>query len=1016
MSLPELFIKRHVFAWMLSFVFILVGIIGYQRIGVDRYPHVTFPVISITTIAKGQSPDIIDASITNVIEKTVNSIPGIIHIHSTSSPSVSGVAITFELEKDVDVAFNEVQAKINQILHQLPKNIDPPIVAKVETNASPILWLTLEGDRTLQQLNQYAMQVLKKKLETIQGVGEIRLGGQRDRTIRVNLSPERMAAFKVTSQDVIAAFEREHIQYPSGLLVSQNSEHLINLDFEFHHPDEIGKMIVAYNDSAPVRIQDIGAVEDGLSDFRKLARFNQNNTVGLGLIKITNGNTVSVIDAVHKKLKTEILPELPPGMKLSIASNEALLIKDMIKTLHEHLIEGTLLAAFIVFIFLRSLRSTIIIALAIPVSLMGAIAAIYFFGFTFNTLTLLALLLLIGVVVDDAIVVLENIFRVREHNQLSPEKAAIEGSNQVFFAVLAASLALVCIFAPVIFLDGIIGKFFRSFAVVVTIGVIVSFIVSITLTPMLCARYLRLPTQQPSLFLQRLNGFFNRLDTYYMELLNRALKARWRVLGLTLMVVLASVFFFSKIGKEFVPEEDEGNFIITMRTPLGSNIDYTNQKLKAVEAILSKEPAIKSYFTAVGLGKTGQVNEAMAFVRMAPRAKRSMTQSQVLNNIRQELATISGLQAFAGPMPFIAGQRGEPLQFSLKGPHLEEVSALSQKFLQILRQDPMLKTIDLDLQLSLPEYRLEIDRTKAASLGISSSEIALAIKVLTSGMDVAKYNDKQSDGQRYDIRLKAMEESFKVEQDLAKIFLRSNKGELVRLDTIAQYHPYLGAALISRLDLQYAANFYGIPAIPLSEAAENIKILAEKELPPGFSLQFLGQAEEFSKTAKYMSFTACLAIVMLYMVLASQFNSFIQPLIIMLAQPLAIIGGILLLWLTGKTLNIYSMIGLVLLIGLVAKNSILLVDLTNQYRAQGKAIEEALKEACPIRLRPILMTSCTIILALLPAAFSVGAGGQTNSPLAIAVIGGMISSTLLTLVVVPAVYSLVEEIGQRFRN
>ena len=428
MTIPELSIKRHVLAWMLSGLLVLFGIISYQRIGVDRFPYIEFPIISITTTLQGANPDIVDASVTNIIETSINTTPGIEHIQSTSSPGVSSITITFSLDKDIDVAYNEVQSKVNQILRRLPSDADPPIVRKVETNAEPIMWLALRGDRTVQQLNLYGYNVLKKKLETINGVGEVRLGGRRDRTIRVNVLPERMTAYKITASDLIEGFKREHVQVAGGFLVGESSERLVKLDLEFHKLSDLANMVVAYRDGAAVKLRDVAELEDGVTDYRQLARFKGETTVGLGLIKVANANTVAIIDEVEKRLDKDIRPNLPPGLSIEVSTNEALYIKEIVNALKEHLVEGTLLAAFIVWLFLRSFRSTLIIATAIPVSLLGAVAVMYFGGFTFNTMTLLALLLLIGVVVDDAIVVLENIFRHRETIDKDPVSAAINGT------------------------------------------------------------------------------------------------------------------------------------------------------------------------------------------------------------------------------------------------------------------------------------------------------------------------------------------------------------------------------------------------------------------------------------------------------------------------------------------------------------------------------------------------------------------------------------------------------------
>ena len=1015
MTLPELSIKRHVLAWMMSAVLVLFGIISYQRIGMDRFPYIEFPIVSVSTTLKGANPDIVDASITNIIETAVNSTPGIEHIQSSSSPGVSTVNITFNLDKKIDVAFNEVQAKVNQVLRQLPKDADPPVVAKVETNAMPIMWLALQGDRTQQQLNQYATNVIKKRLETIDGVGEVRLGGKRDRTIRVNLLPAKMAAFKITAQDITNAFNTEHVQMAGGFLTGQATEYLIKLDLEFHNLDDMAQMVIAYRDGAPVRLKDVAEIEDGLADYRQLARFNGKMTVGLGIVKVANTNTVAIVDNIKKRLETEIIPQLPPGMTLSIVSNDALFILEIVNSLKEHLVEGTLLAALVVWLFLRSVRSTLIIATAIPVSLMGAVAVIYFFGYTLNSLTLLALLLLIGVVVDDAIVVLENIFRHRETLDPDPVSAAVNGSKEVVFAVLAATLSLVSIFAPVIFMGGIIGQFFKSFSVVVTFGVLVSLFVSLTLTPMLCSRYLKVQKQHGKVY-YALDRFFHRMEEGYRRLLDLALAHRWKVVALTVLVVLCSTFFFANVGKTFTPDQDEGRFLVNVRTPLGSSIDYTDSRLRMVESILFKHKEIVTEFALIGLGQAGQVNQGLVVARMAPRNERRVTQQEILAALRKELSQIPGARVFPAPYPMVGGQRGEPLQFVLSGPNLDEVGRLTKELQQKLVGDPGMGRLDTDLQLDLPQLTLNPDRVRVAAAGLSSSDVALALNMLSGGVDIARYNDEPGDGQRYYVRAKAKDGEFTQPSDLSKIYLRSRDGKLVRLDTVAKIKETLGPAIIGRFDLQYAATFYATPTMPLGEAVAKVKQAAAEILPMGYGVKMIGQAEEFGKTVNYMLFAFTLAMVLLYMVLASQFNSFLQPFIIMLAQPLAIIGGVMALWLTGQTLNIYSMIGLVLLIGLVAKNSILLVDLTNQRREEGKGVDEALKDACPIRMRPVLMTSATVILALFPAALGLGAGAETNGPLAVAVIGGMISSTLLTLVVVPAVYSLVERFVERWRG
>ncbi|MDP2102760.1 MAG: efflux RND transporter permease subunit [Methylotenera sp.] len=1024
MTLPEFSIKRHVLTWMLSGVIVLFGIISYQRIGVDRIPAIDFPIIMVNTTLRGANPDVIDTSITSVIESAINTTPGIEHIQSSSSPGFSSVSITFSLDKNIDAAYNEVQAKVNQVLRRLPADTDPPIIQKVDTNASAVIWLALSGDRTIQQLNLYANNVLKKKFETINGVGEVTIGGRRDRMIRVNVLPERMAAYKLTTSDLITAFNREHIQLPGGFLVSAQAEQLLKLDMEFHTVKELAELIVTTKSGASIRLKDIAMIEDGISDNRQIARYNGKPTVGLGMIKIANANTVAIIKEVERRLENDIRPNLAPGLTLEISSNDSIFINQLVASLKEHLVEGTLFAALIVLIFMRSFSSTLMVCLEIPVSLLGAIAVMYFAGYTFNSMTMLALLLLIGVVVDDAIVVRESILRhmegetgtgLSDTDLRNPravaafrKRATIKGSNEVVFAVMASSAALVCIFAPVIFMDGIIGKFFKSFAVVVTFGVLVSLFVSLTLTPMLCSRYLGVTHNKNAIY-RMLGRMLTGIDNVYKKLLYATLNHRGLVLLSTLIFVGFSGFYTLKyVEKDFVPETDESSFSIRINTPLGSTLDYTDSRLKLVEAaVASHIDEVDSYFSTIGAGSRGQVNQGNVNVRLKPKEARNKSQKTLIKELKTELDKIPGIRALAAPPSVVRGQRSEKLQFNLTGANLQEIGRISQLLQQALSNNADMGKVDLDVQLDLPQLNMQIDRATAASLGLNAADIATAVSLYAGGINVAKYNEASGDGQRYDIRLKATEGDLSNVADLSKIYLRNATGDLIRLDAVASFKQALGPAVIGRYDLQYAANFYANPSMPLGEAVDLVKEIASKIVPPDYTLKLTGQAEEFGKTFTNIKFVLLLAFTLLYMVLASQFNSFIQPFIIMLAQPLAIIGGLIALLITGDSLNMYSMIGLVLLIGLVAKNSILLVDLTNQLIEKGANIDDALKEACPIRVRPVVMTSLTIILALLPAALGLGAGSETNKPLSVAIIGGMISSTLLTLVVVPAAYSLV---------
>lgn len=1016
MTLPELSIRRHVLAVMLSAVLVLFGIIGYRQVGTDRVPNIEFPVVTVVVTQQGADPEIIDASITTQVERAVNTVPGIDDIQSTSSAGVSLVVVTFNLDKDVDIAFNEVQAKVNEIRAQLPPDADAPIIQKLETGSQAIMWLSVQGDRTLQQLSVYARNVIRPRLENIDGVGEVQIGGGLERNIRVEVYPDRLARFGLTVQDLIEALQTEHFQLPGGFVISDRTERLIKLDMEYHAPEELENLVVASQNGALVRVRDVADVVDGLEDSRSLARFNGRPTVGLGIVKVAGSNTVGIIEEVQRRLDEEIRPQLPPGIEVNIASDQSVFILEMVKSLYVTIALGILFSAVVLWLFLKNLRSTLIVVLSIPISLAAVTAVVYFFGYTLNSLTMLAMLLLIGVVVDDSIVVLENIFRHREEGIEDKVEGAIVGSNEVFFAVIATTLTLVAIFLPVLFMGGIIGRFFEALAVVVSLGVIASSLVALTLTPMLCARFLSVPKQHGRVY-NVLETGFRRMEAGYRWLLAGALRFRWSTLALVVVITVLVGSLAGRLGGEFMPEEDEGQFLVILQTPLGSSIDYTEEKLRAVEDILGRQEGVRSYFMTIGLGQRGQVNDGVAFVRLEPREQRRLSQQEITRAVQDAFAGLAGIRAFATPVPLIGGQRGEQLQFNISGRDLDEVARLAKEMESRLRDDPRIATLDLGLKLDQPEYILRVDRDRARSMGLSTFEVTRAVNVLAGGIDVARYNDQPGDGERYDVRLKAVDTAITSADDLRAIFVRGPGGEMIRLDTIARFEPALGPAVIGRYNLQYSAQFYANPAVPLAEALQLVEALGDELLPLGYTLNLVGEAEEFERTAAAIIFVFVVATLLAYAVLASQFNSFLQPVVILAALPLAMVGGVVGLWLFSHSLNIYSMIGLVLLIGLVTKNGILLVDLTNQYRAsQGLSVDEALQAACPIRLRPILMTSLTLILAMLPAAFGLGAGAETQGPLAVAIISGMVSSMLLTLVVTPAAYSLLENGVLRLRR
>ena len=1008
MSLPEVSVRRFVFAVMINLVIVLFGLISVNRISIDRSPDIDFSLISVTTVLPGANPDVVDSSVTNIIEGAVNSIPGIDDVRSRSAPGVSNVFIQFLLEKDLDIAFNEVQSKVGQINSQLPDDAETPIISKIETGEIPIIWLALRGNRTLQDLSVYAKNVVKRKLETINGVGSVVIGGEQERNIRVNLDFDRMSAFGITVQDIVTAFRNEHIKLPGGFLIDNSKEDLLKLDLESHNVEEIENIIVTYDLNRAIKLKDIAEVKDDVRDLRTMGRFNGDPSIGIGVTKIRGENTVEIIEKVKAKIKSDIEPTLPAGITLDIGTDDSSYIYELISGLGQNIFVGFIVASLIVLLFLRSYSSMAIVSITIPVSLFGAIFIMYAFGLTLNTMTMLALLLLIGIVVDDAIVVLEN--AQRNLNEDTPEeriRASIIGANEVFLPIVSSTLVLVALFTVVFFMEGIAARFFSSFGVVVSTGVLVSTFVALTLTPTLASKFLKTKKESNRIF-EGFNRRFNIIENRYREMIEWSLSEKKKVLSYAGLFVALSFFGFTQLSGGFFPEEDEGQFTITVKTPVGTGIDYTIDRLSVVEGLLEEYKDIESYFTLMGSGIESQaVNIGVIYVRLTPSNIRRYKQYELIPILRERLNKIPGIKAFPAPMSFASGTRGEAMQFTVSGPDLNILNKSINAFLSKLAETPELGDVDSSIELNLPQVSLEINRELASEMGLSTRLIAEAANIFAGGIDVARFNDAVGDGERYKVRLKG-EYDMSVD-DLDKIYLRTPSKELVRLDTVAKFKATVGPSEITRLDRMYSAYFYSDPTTSLSNAIQLIEDAAAETLPVGYEVGFFARAKEFKRTSNQMLFAFLTGLILVYMVLASQFNSFRQPLIVMISQPLAVIGGTLGIWIVGSDLNIFSMTGLVLLTGLVAKNSILLIDRTNQERQKGMEIDEALLSACPRRLRPILMTSLTLILAMMMPALGIGPGVELSQPLAIAIVGGMISSTFLSLVIVPIIYSSAEK-------
>lgn len=1008
MSFVAIFVRYRVFACMISAAIMLFGAIGLRDIGIDRMPSIDAPALDITTPYPGASPTIIDSSLTSVIESAINTVSGIDRVSSVSRPGASNIFVMFENGKDPATAFDEVQAKISLVLNELPKEAERPVVVKINPNATPVTRLFLTGDRPLSELNEIGRRIVKKSLESIAGVGEVSTGGGQERKIRIDLDIQSLAGLGLTVHEVMIAFEREHVQIPGGFLVEGSQEKLLHLDLEYHSIRELEELVVVSRSAIPVKLKDIAKLSDGLDDRRSLARFNGELGVAISVRKVTDANTVAVYQRVEQAIENAIKPELPDGVRLLTATTEADIIDDVVNGLKSHIVEGTLLACAIVFLFLLNIPATLIVATAVPISLAGAVVVMYFAGFTLNAMTLSALLILIGVVVDDAIVVLENIHRQHEAGVNDPVIAAITGTEQVILAVLAASLTIICTFGTVVFAEGMLAEFLKSFAIVISVGVATSFFVSITLTPALCSKYMTKQDNTKSGVLQKIDRGHQWLEKTYTELLTLSLSRRWPVMLISALIVASSVWFLGRLGAEFFPADDESRYLIQVETPIGSSIDYMEAKLEEIEAVLRRYPETHHFMATVGSLRSTDVNRAEIHVQLTERSKRDSSQAEIMQRTRNDLAHIAGIEVFVGMTPMFAAMGADVFEAYVSGPDFNSVAKYAEIIERKLNAHGGMGDLRMELDLARPQLSFHIDRNRARALGISAQQIGDTIRILAGGADIAKYNELPGDGSRFDVRMSALRSKMRSVQDLENVYLKSDSGELVRLAAVVDIRETSSPTVINRLDLKYSAGFFSNPEMDLGSAAGTFKSIADRELPPGYTTAFAGQAEELTKSNTTLLFIFSTGLLLVYMVLASQFNSLLQPILIMLAQPLAIVGGVFALWLMDYTLNIFTMVGLVLLIGLVSKNSILLVDLINKYRTEGMETERAIRLACPRRMRPVLMTSLTIVLAMLPAAMGVGAGSGQYGPLAVAVIGGVISSTLLTLIVVPVAYSLLE--------
>lgn len=1019
MNFPELGINRHVMAVMTALAIIAFGLVSWTRVGVEETPNVEFPFISVVTTLPGADSDIIDNQITSIMINNLNGIPGLDNISGYSLDGVSNVILQFNLNKNIDVAFNEVQVKLNRAIARLPNEANTPIITKASANSDPFFTLVLYGNRTTEQLSTYAKDNIVPTLSNIDGVSEIVIYGERETYVLVTLDTQKMASYAVGVNDISNAFASSHIQVPGGVVVGADNEFPLKLDFEYRTLKDLRSLVIKQSNSSFVRLQDVATVEYGskqestYSSFLDFADKNQKgNRITIGVTKVAGSNAFDIEKALISKLNSNIETALPAGVNLQVASNDVDFIRNSVNSLQSHLVEGVIITSLVVLLILANFRSTLIIAFSIPVSLLGTIVVMYAFGYTFNVLTLLALLLLIGVVVDDSIIVLENIYKRLEHGD-SPKTAAIVGSKQVLFAVLASTISLISIFGPVVFMGGIIGKFFKSFAVVVVFGVLISYFVSLYITPMLCSRYLKYTGNKFVVF-RMLEAMFEAIESVYSKFLRFLFKGHWVVkLGIVVSVFVLGIYVVKNfsVPVEFVPQEDYSSVAIRIETPYSSNLDYTVSKIKEVEKLLLNYKEIESISSRV----TREVNKARISVSMVPIDKRSVSQDEFGLILQKQLSSVVGATVRVGAGRSSGGPGGAKVSIILAASNLDELYKQSNKLIDLYKAQDYVNTVDYSLTLS-PRVSMTVNKDVANTVGLSAVEVARMITTVVNGAKVGDFNENGANT-RYEVRLQANEDSKSYAGKLADLYIAKNNN-LYKLSNFVNVSQYLGYTSIFREGLLYSATIDIDPKAGFdtsSSAAKSLKI-AQDNLPSNVVIKTSGNAKDLQETVGYVFFAFALSIVLLYMVLASQFNSYIQPFALMMPIPLAIFGAWFSLSITGYSLNIYSMIGMILLVGLVVKNSILLIDLANELRAEGESIKEALMRACPQRFRPILMTSLTVILTMVPAILATGEGSVSSASLSMVVIGGMAFSTLLTLIIIPLIYFLIESLKQTIIN
>jgi multidrug efflux pump len=1012
MNLTEACVRKPVLAWMLMAATVVFGVVAGGRIGISQFPDVDFPTINVSASWEGAAPEVIENEVVETLEEALIQIEGIRTITSSARQGSANITVEIELSRDVDLALQDVQAKVSQAARNLPRDMNPPVISKSNPEDQPIMMVRLGGPYPQRVLSDYVRYGLKEKLQTIPGIGEISLMGTLERNIRIWLDAAQLDEKGLTIRDVISALQREHIELPAGRLETPGREVNVRVLGEAVDLETLRKIVVREVGGSPIYISDVALVEDGFEDVRRIARVDGGPAQGIGIRKQRGANAVAVAKRVRESIE-EYRKTLPEDMSIGVTNDSTEFIRESVNEIQFELLLSVVLTAFVCWLFLGSLSSTLNVILAIPMSLLGTVAIIYFLGFTFNTFTLLGLALAVGIVVDDAIMVMENIFRHREGGKaLVP--AALEGTKEIAFAALAATLAVVAIFVPVVFMKGIIGRYFLQFGITLCLAVLLSYVEAVTLAPARCSQFLKTSREGRNKIGLAVDRAFGRLEKLYSRVLHRGLRKPGLVLALAAVLFAAAIGVFMILPSEFVPSQDQSRVSVRIQTAVGSDITETDTLLIKAEDVVKKHPEVIQVFSFVGgMGGGGGVNSGMLYVTLVPPRERKMSQADLSGVLRRELNSIPGLRAViqdTSQQGFTA-QRGFPVEFSVRGADWNELVPISQRLMDELSASGAVVDLDSDYRVGMPELRVTPDRAVAADVGVSIDDVATTINALVGGIRVGKYS---TGGRRLDVRVKLMAGQRSRPEDISRLRVRARNGELVPLSSLVVFEEQAALQAITRRDRERAISIYANVA-PGHAQAEALRVVEGLggNLPVGYRVVLGGSSMAFRESMSSLLFAMVLGILIAYMILASQFNSFKDPITIITILPLSIAGAAFALLATGKSLNIFSMIGLLLLMGIVKKNSIILVDYANAFKAKGFGAKEAMEKAGPIRLRPILMTATATLMAAIPPALGIGAGAEIRMPMAIAVIGGLVLSTVLSLIVVPSFYVVSDKLARK---